>query len=1115
MNAPPSRLGLDDFVEAFEAAQQRDGSADLADFLPAPHHAQYAAVLRELVCIDLDYGWERGRPTPLDEYRRRFPALFQDPAGLRAVVWEEYRQRRLAGEEPDPEDYRLRYGASPLDDGDPRAGTPAGAEEGPRTAAGDPNAAASGRSAPSEFRLRPGEVLADKIDLLGVGPRAAPGAADLYRAARRSDPAAAERYAQALAAMPEVGETFLGFHLEAELGRGAFGRVFLARQGELANRPVALKIAAELFGEKLTLAQLQHTNIMPIYSAHRAGPFQALCMPYFGGTTLADVFKALQGKALPTSGRHLVITLHGRKTATLPPSAPAPDSAASDGPAPPLDQVAAAADALGPLAAHATAPLDALRRCSYVEAVLRLAARLADGLAHAHERGIVHRDLKPANVLLTDDGQPMLLDFNLSDDTKLRGSEAGARVGGTLPYMAPEQLSAFRRSTAPPADSRSDLYALGLILYELLTSRHPFETPRGSDPELVARMIDERSGPPPLLRPYNAAVSPAVEAVVRRCLEPDPAKRYQSARDLQEDVERHLANRPLKHTPEPSWRERAAKFARRHPRLTSAASVGALAAAVLVALGAALSFTVREVRRHRAAEALNAFSAVEAEVKPRLIRSLDAGPRDAALHRAREAVARYGVFERPDWAAQRLVIDLPPAEQERLRGRVGEMLFLMTQAALDQAPADGPPERVREALRFNDLAAVCYRDDERPQAWWEQRAELLRRLGERDQADGLAAQAKQVPLRTAQDHYLRALREFEAGRYREALAELEPATAQDPRHFWAWLLRGNCDYFLSRYTEAAGALGHCISIDPQQARPYFDRGRVLARVGADLQAADDFRRALDLAPDWAEARIELGLALAREALNRPQPVRGQTLARAEAELSRVLDRPGAPLRCYFQRALVRKHRGDTAGADADFKAGYAHEPAAGDDQTWVIRGYHRKDAEPEKALEDFRRAERINPRNYHALRNEAHVLAEKLQRPKEAVLALDRLLGLYPEMPEVIAERAVVLARLGRVGEAVADAKRLEALGPKPLQLYQAACVYALTADRPGHAKEALRLLALSLSRGLVLQAADPDPRLNPVRVFETDPDLNPLRDRPEFRRLLEAVHVLQSFQKE
>src|SRR5262249_20105309 len=102
---------------------------------------------------------------------------------------------------------------------------------------------------------------------------------------------------------------------------------------------------------------------------------------------------------------------------------------------------------------------------SYVQAVLWLGARLADGLAHAHERGILHRDLKPANVLLTEDGQPLLLDFNLSEDTKLSAGAPAAFIGGTLPYMAPEHLTAFLDRTHG-VDARSDLYSLGVILYE-------------------------------------------------------------------------------------------------------------------------------------------------------------------------------------------------------------------------------------------------------------------------------------------------------------------------------------------------------------------------------------------------------------------------------------------------------------------------------------------------------------------------------------------------------------------------------------------------------------------------------------------------------------------------
>src|SRR5262249_40327408 len=180
-------------------------------------------------------------------------------------------------------------------------------------------------------------------------------------------------------------------------------------------------------------------------------------------------------------------------------------------------------------------------------------------VAHADGRGILHRDLKPANILLTDDGQPMLLDFNLSEDTKLRSSASAASIGGTLPYMSPEHLEAFRGADRR-IDARSDLYSLGVILYELLGGKAPFPGRHGRLRDVLSGMTEDRQQRPLALRPLNRAVSPALESIVQHCLEPDPAKRYPSARALHEDLERQLRSMPLKHAPEPSRRERLHKF---------------------------------------------------------------------------------------------------------------------------------------------------------------------------------------------------------------------------------------------------------------------------------------------------------------------------------------------------------------------------------------------------------------------------------------------------------------------------------------------------------------------------------------------------------------------------
>ena len=132
---------------------------------------------------------------------------------------------------------------------------------------------------------------------------------------RQAEPAAVAEWRNGVSELPEAGTGFLGFRLVEELGRGAFGRVFLARQGDLAGRTVALKVGTGLFSESQTLAQLQHTNIVPIYSVHRSGALHAVCMPYFGATTLEDVLRDLETRgALPESGKGLTSTLHDRKS---------------------------------------------------------------------------------------------------------------------------------------------------------------------------------------------------------------------------------------------------------------------------------------------------------------------------------------------------------------------------------------------------------------------------------------------------------------------------------------------------------------------------------------------------------------------------------------------------------------------------------------------------------------------------------------------------------------------------------------------------------------------------------------------------------------------------------
>jgi serine/threonine protein kinase/Tfp pilus assembly protein PilF len=908
----------------------------------------------------------------------------------------------------------------------------------------------------------------------------------LYHDLHESDPQAAYDLARAATELPEAGTEFLGFRLIQVLGRGAFGKVYLAEQGDLANRPVALKVATDIFAESQTLAQLQHTNIVPLYSTHRAGPFQAVCMPYFGPTTLADVLAQVSANpSLPDSGKILVSTVNMRKASTQRADSDRPKGAKEEA----KDPVPSSVPLLPRLPEADARTLHQLEDMTYVQAVLSMGARLADGLAHAHERGILHRDLKPANILLTDAGEPMLLDFNLSQDTKLR-SGAAASIGGTLPYMAPEHLQAFAGGTEP-VDARSDLFALGVILYELLAGKHPYPDRDRLSPNLLEEMTADRRQPPPRLGQTNPAVSPAAEAIVRRCLQPDPALRYQTARALQEDLERQLNNLPLKHTAEPSLRERGRKWIRRHPRLTSTTAVGLVLSTILVVMIGSYLAHERRLARLQAVDDLHQFDdAMKSAQVVLYSRYADRQQLDEGLGLARTALGRYGVLENPEWREAPAVYQLPPEDQERLGDAVGELLFLVarntTQYACYHCPPAEQPQQYRAALGYNTQAESCYPPDRIPRALWEQHADLARRLGEDKQAKEFEARAAQTPLRPEKDYYLLAHQQAIAGNYRQALELLQKATQEDPQNFSAWFVRGNCYYELLRDGDAVACYNTCVALRPGYSWAWFNRGLAHLRLHNPRQAADDFDQAIRLQPGNLDAYLNRALALEEM---------GQYAA-ALADLDRASAIGPASSRIHFRRARVHGGAGDKLQADLELAQCVRSQPA--DEYDWIARGLARKHQNPEGALADFDKALVLNPRSFEGLQNKAAILSEQFKRDAESLRVLDEAVRLYPDSALSRGGRGILLARQGKRDQALADAREALVIDPSPMTLYQVAGIYAHSAPKhPVDRIQALHLLSRALATGTGLD------------WVQGDTDLDPIRADADFQRVVAAARAL------
>jgi tetratricopeptide (TPR) repeat protein len=228
---------------------------------------------------------------------------------------------------------------------------------------------------------------------------------------------------------------------------------------------------------------------------------------------------------------------------------------------------------------------------------LKLVAEIADAVQHAHHRGVIHRDLKPANILVTESGGPKVLDFGLARAAQVELQSTvqtmAGEVVGTMSYMSPEQVV----GDMSELDTRSDVYALGVILYELLSGRLPFDLSRKSLPEAV-RIIREEE--PARLSSIQRTLPADVETIAAKALEKDKLRRYGSAADLAEDIRRFLRNEPIvARRPSASYQIR--KFAHRHKGLVG----GAVAVLIALVAGVVVSTwqAVRASRAERVAQA--------------------------------------------------------------------------------------------------------------------------------------------------------------------------------------------------------------------------------------------------------------------------------------------------------------------------------------------------------------------------------------------------------------------------------------------------------------------------------------------------------------------------------
>ena len=747
--------------------------------------AAWLALLR----ADLNLRWDDGEAVRVETYRDRFPRL--DAETMVALCYEEFCRREEDGQTPFPAEYDERF----------------------------PDLA---------DRLR---RVFDIHELVGNA-----ASTDLHIPAPDLTP------------FPEARQTIAGFHLVEELGRGSFARVFLAQERQLADRPVALKVARTGSREPQTLARLQHTHIVPVHS-YRTDPatgLHLLCMPYFGRVTLAGLLADPKARVAAT-GEGLVEA---------------------------LDRLDPSGDPPRRSAARAT-----LARLPYARAIAWWGSRLADALAHAHDRGVLHRDIKPSNVLVTGDGLPMLLDFNLAGEPWAdRDAYEPDRLGGTLAYMAPEHLEAVSNGQDDRLDARADIFSMGVLLFEALTGSRPFPSPTGgSIPEALHRAAEDRRRPPPRLRETHPEVPAPLERVIRRCLEPDPLERYPDASELAADLQAVADDAPLRWTREPILVRAVRRVRRSWKRAVLVAVVAGSAVALALSaireeddrarVASTASALFEEGRRSLRADdfptAQARFDGVRqlATGRPELaglaVKAVVAGgqarltaevrDRADALSRAASTIrlaligaegrpeeaeaglvdllGKFRVLDDLDWAKAPGLTFLDPARKARLLRDVEELLYLFA-AGLDS----------RQGRRGVALCDRAFKFAADPRPW-----QALRNWLDESPISAIPDNPREES--SAPTCFEWSVLLDRQNRPAAAIAWLDRAAEIEPGHSW---YQYHLATLLARSGDARTSLaayGAAIALEPDNPRFRLDRAKALRSIGEWARAEQDERRA--------------------------------------------------------------------------------------------------------------------------------------------------------------------------------------------------------------------------------------------------------------------------------
>jgi tetratricopeptide (TPR) repeat protein/serine/threonine protein kinase len=800
---------------------------------------------------------------------------------------------------------------------------------------------------------------------------------------------------------------FLGdFRIGKEIGRGGMGIVYEAEQISLRRR-VALKVlpfASTLDPKRLqrfrneaqAAAQLHHTNIVPVFAVGSERSVHFYAMQCIEGQSLAAVIEELRRLSKPSAKQQQAADLATQRQ-------PAISEAASSDPA--------STKIIAGLSTERS-----LRSNEFYRTVAELGLQAALALHYAHEMGVVHRDIKPANLLLDAGRNLWITDFGLAQIKTEDGLTMTGDLVGTICYMSPEQALGKRVTL----DHRTDIYSLGVTLYELLTLEAAF--PGHNREELLSRIAFEEPRP---IRRLNKAVPAELATIVSKAIEKNPGDRYATAQELADDLRCWLEDKPIQ-ARRPTLRQRALKWSRRHKGIVAS---GVLIAMILVSC---IGWIGGERRARRATAEARIVEALEA-AEP-LLRA--GNPYDPALITAvREAEAQLGGGLVGKELHQRVELSLADqamlAKLEEIRlsqAIVKDEHFNIESAdaaylaAFEEYGIDIEAMGVKEAAsrirsRAIKLCLAAALDNWAQARWaneapnWRVMLEIAREVdpdpwrdafrvalskgGNKEELEGLAVSAPDDKQSLNDVFIIAQLIQNKSPTL--AVKLLRKEQMRNPADFWINEALGHTLAFTinpPHWDEAIGFLRAALAIRPQSPGIHLNLGLALQKMGQVNEAIACFREAIRLKPDYATAHKCLGTALKDE---------------GHGEEAIVCYREASRIRMASCREAIRLHP-ENLWAHNDLGIALQEE------------------GQFDEAIACYHVAIRLHP-EFAAPHYNLGVALTKKSQFDEAIAYYHEAIRLQPLFPMAHTELAQALWQMGRLAESIAcsrDAIRIK-----------------------------------------------------------------------------------------